>query len=85
MGWNDRLPEDPNWPYPSQADSDAYESWHEYMLAFEEEMASQNLDPALLAELETVRKNLAGRQTELPPSRPEIQAPQPEVKSSPPS
>jgi hypothetical protein len=53
------------------------------MLAFEEEMSSQNLDPAILAELEALRENLAARQTELPPpSRPEIQTPQADVKSS---
>jgi hypothetical protein len=63
VGWNDRLPEDPNWPFPSQADSDAYEAWHEYMLSVEAELTSQNIDPAMLAALQP-----GGRQTELPPA-----------------
>ena len=50
MGWNDRLPEDPNWPFPNQADSDAYEAWHEYLLEAEAAgLTSQNIDPATLA------------------------------------
>jgi len=31
MGWNDRLPEDPNIPYESPADRDAYDNWRMYV------------------------------------------------------
>jgi len=31
MGWNDRLPEDPNIPYESQQDKDDYDAWAEYV------------------------------------------------------
>ena len=50
MGWNDRLHEDPNIPYESQDDSDAYENWAMYMEALraEEEaggLTSNNIQP----------------------------------------
>ena len=33
MGWNDRLPEDPNIPYESAQDRDDYDAWSEYVEA----------------------------------------------------
>jgi len=32
MGWNDRLPEDPNIPFAEEQDRQAYEEWHHYLL-----------------------------------------------------
>jgi len=53
MGWNDRLPEDPNIPYESAQDRDDYDAWSEYVetCRIEAEAAaggltSQNIDPA---------------------------------------
>jgi hypothetical protein len=53
MGWNDRLPEDPNIPYESAQDRDDYDAWAEYVefCRIEAESAaggltSQTVDPA---------------------------------------
>lgn len=56
MGWNDRLPEDPNIPYASQDDRDAYDNWAMYMefLRAEEEaggLTSNNIQPGDLPAL----------------------------------
>ena len=58
MGWNDRLPEDPNIPYESQDDRDAYDNWAmyiEYMRAEEEAggLTSNNIQPGDLPVKET--------------------------------
>ena len=50
MGWNDRLPEDPNIPYESPQDRDDYDAWAEYLEACRAEEAgsgltSQTVDP----------------------------------------
>jgi hypothetical protein len=52
MGWNDRLPEDPNIPYESPQDRDDYDAWAEYVEACRLEaktaaagLTSQNVDP----------------------------------------
>ena len=49
MGWNDRLPEDPNLPYESAQDRDDYDAWAEYVESCRIEAAggltSQNVDP----------------------------------------
>lgn len=53
MGWNDRLPEDPNIPYESPQDRDDYDAWAEYVEACRIEaetaagLTSQTVDPAL--------------------------------------
>lgn len=53
MGWNDRLPEDPNIPYESAQDRDDYDAWSEYVESCRIEaetaaggLTSQNVDPA---------------------------------------
>jgi hypothetical protein len=53
MGWNDRLPEDPNIPYESAQDRDDYDAWAEYVEACRIEaeaaaggLTSQTVDPA---------------------------------------
>jgi hypothetical protein len=53
MGWNDRLPEDPNIPYESAQDRDAYDAWAEYVEACRIDaetaasgLTSQTVDPA---------------------------------------
>jgi hypothetical protein len=52
MGWNDRLPEDPNIPYESPQDRDDYDAWAEYVEACRLEaettaagLTSQTVDP----------------------------------------
>ena len=61
MGWNDRLPEDPNIPYESAADRDAYDEWHHYLESCRQEelsgLSSQNVDPGAL--VPKVRENPA--------------------------
>ena len=31
MGWNDRLPEDPYWPFQNEEDRQTYEDWQLYL------------------------------------------------------
>lgn len=54
MGWNDRLPEDPNIPYDSAQDRDDYDAWSEYVEACRIEaeaaaggLTSQTVDPTV--------------------------------------
>jgi len=56
MGWNDRLPEDPNIPYESAQDRDDYDAWSEYVESCRIEaeaknaaagLTSQNIDPTV--------------------------------------
>jgi hypothetical protein len=53
MGWNDRLPDDPNIPYESAQDRDDYDAWSEYVESCRIEaeaaaggLTSQTVDPA---------------------------------------
>jgi len=51
MGWNDRLPEDPNIPYESQDDRDAYDNWAMYLDLLRAEgsgLSSNNVQPGAL-------------------------------------
>lgn len=55
MGWNDRLPENPNIPYESQDDRDAYDNWAMYSEMLHDEEAtggltSNNIQPGAVSE-----------------------------------
>jgi hypothetical protein len=53
MGWNDRLPEDPQLPIEADEDRTAYEEWHHYLLCQAHAAAcglsSANIQPADIA------------------------------------